>query len=78
VNPLASAVFVLLGFIFLTLASMYLTTPAGALAPILPGYALGVSSIRFDLGIGTGIVCLFFFALAWLLRAPLQTAKEGR
>jgi hypothetical protein len=78
VNPLASAAFVLAGLGFLTLASIYLTTPAGAVPPFLPGYAFGISVVRFDLGIGAGILCLFLFAVAWLLRAPWETEKEGR
>jgi hypothetical protein len=77
-NPLVSAAFTLFGLIFLTLASTYIFTPAGALPPFLPGYEYGISSVRFELGIGTAILCLFFFALAWITQAPWEAGKEGR
>jgi hypothetical protein len=66
--PLWSTGATLIGLVFLTLASMYSVTPAGALPPFVPGYALAVSDIRFDLAVGTGVLSLFAFAIAWTLR----------
>ncbi len=53
------------GLLFVTLATMYFTTPAGALPPFLPGWAHGSSEIRWAQGLLALIVSLACFGFSW-------------
>jgi hypothetical protein len=59
---------VVVGLLLVALASAYLTTPAGALPPFLPGQELGSSDILVNNGLVSLVLSLALFAFAWTQR----------
>ena len=63
----------LLGVLFLAIAAMYWLVPVGSLPSFFPGFKAGSAHIAVKHGIGSLIIALILFALAWLQsmgRAP--------
>ena len=63
----------LLGVFFLAIAAMYWFVPAGGLPSFFPGFKAGSAHIAVKHAIGSLIIALVLFALAWLQsrrRAP--------
>jgi hypothetical protein len=56
---------VILGILFLGLAYVYWTTPAHSLPHYLPGFEADSSKIHFKHGLGSLILSLGAFTLAW-------------
>jgi hypothetical protein len=56
---------VILGILFLGLAYVYWTTPAHSLPHYLPGFEADSSKIHFKHGLGSLILGLGAFTLAW-------------
>ena len=56
---------VLLGALFVILAIVYWTVPAGSLPALMPGHIDGSATIHLKHGIGSLIVALALFAFAW-------------
>ena len=59
----------LLGVVFLALAVIYWFTPAGSLPSFFPGFEAGVDNVHFKHALGSLILALALFALAWFLSA---------
>ena len=55
----------LLGLVFLVLAVLYWLTPAGSLPSFLPGFEPGVETVHVKHAVGSLIVALVLFAVAW-------------
>jgi hypothetical protein len=64
----------LLGVVFVLIAVVYFITPAGSLPHFMPGYMDGSSTVHYKHAIGSFIVALALFALAWFKGAPAKTA----
>lgn len=64
-NKLLTVGSVILGILFIALAAVYWSVPAGSLPHFLPGYAQGSSVVHFKHGIGSFIVGLALFVYAW-------------
>jgi hypothetical protein len=63
----------LLGVLFLAAAAMYWFVPAGGLPSFFPGFKPGSDHIAVKHAIGSLVIALVLFALAWLQsrrRAP--------
>lgn len=60
---IAGAIF--LGIIFLVLACMYWSLPAGLLPHLIPGYEAGSQQIHFKHGVGAFILAVALFAYVW-------------
>lgn len=65
----------IIGVLFLILAFIYWTTPAGALPPYLPGYVPGEAHIHFKHGLGAIIVAVALFIFVWFKTGPKQGAQ---
>jgi hypothetical protein len=63
--PLIAA---LLGLVSLALAAVYWLTPAGSLPSFLPGFQAGSDHIHVNHALGSLVVALILFALAWFQR----------
>jgi amino acid permease len=63
--PLIAA---LLGLVSLALAAVYWLIPAGSLPSFLPGFQAGSDHIHVNHALGSLIVALILFALAWFQR----------
>lgn len=59
------AIAYLIGIIFIVIAIVYWTTPAGALPTFMPGYLTDDSTIHVKHGIASFILGLGVFAYAW-------------
>jgi hypothetical protein len=56
---------VLFGIVFLVLAATYFVVPAGSLPTFMPGFVAGSARTHFKHGVGSLILALALFALAW-------------
>jgi len=54
-----------LGAIFVIIAVMYWTTPAGSLPGFFPGYAAGSTIVHVKHGLGSVILGIALFIYAW-------------
>jgi hypothetical protein len=61
---------VALPVIFLAIAVYYWVTPAGSLAPFVPGYESGSSTVHFKHGLAAAILALLAGVYAWFQSAP--------
>lgn len=66
----------IIGILFIILALVYWTTPAGALPPYLPGYEAGASHIHFKHGLGSLIVGAAIFIFVWFKTGPKQVVQS--
>ena len=64
-----------LGVVFVALAVIYFITPAQSLPSFVPGFDSTSDKIHYKHAIGSIIVALGLFALAWFQSAPAK--KEG-
>ena len=55
----------LLGVVFLAIAAMYWSIPAGGLPSFVPGFEAGGGHIHVKHGIGSLVIALALFAFAW-------------
>ncbi len=55
----------LLGVVFLVLAGVYFIEPAGSLPSFLPGFEAGSDRVHMTHGIGSLVVAIVLFAVAW-------------
>lgn len=60
----------IIGIGFILIAIYYWVTPAGSLAPFVPGYEPGVTVIHVKHGLAALIVGVFALVLAWFKSAP--------
>ncbi len=58
----------ILGLVFLALAAVYCLTPAGGLPSFLPGFEAGSDHIHVTHALGSLVVALILFAIAWFQR----------
>ncbi len=58
------------GVLFIIIAFVYISTPAGSLPVIMPGFEIGSAHIHYKHAIGSLIVGLALFAFAWFSSAP--------
>ena len=56
---------VLIAALFIFLAILYWTTPAGSLPVYIPGFEAGSARIHFKHGLGSFFLALALFAYAW-------------
>ena len=63
------AVAILVGLLFIALAALYWLTPAGDLPAFVPGFAPGSTKPHFNHGVGSLIIGLAAFVLAWFFRS---------
>lgn len=54
-----------LGIVFVIIAIMYWTTPAGSLPGFFPGYAVGSAVVHVKHGLGSIIIGAALFIYAW-------------
>ncbi len=64
--PLIAAI---LGVVFLALAALYGLTPARSLPAFVPGFEAGSDHVHVTHALGSLIVALILFAVAWSQRA---------
>jgi hypothetical protein len=64
-NKFYTTIGVILGILFVGLAIMYWSTPAGSLPGFLPGHIDGSSVIHVKHGIASLLLGLALFVLAW-------------
>ncbi len=57
----------LLGLIFVILAVVYFIEPAGSLPSFLPGFEAGSSHIHTTHGIGSLVIGVVLFVVAWFM-----------
>lgn len=67
---------VLLGIIFMILALVYWSTPAGSLPTYLPGYISGSIIVHFKHGLASLILALALFAFAWFKSGEKLSKQE--
>jgi hypothetical protein len=60
----------LLGVVFLALAAVYCVVPAGSLPSFLPGFEAGSTHVHLKHALGSLIVALVLFAVAWFSGRP--------
>jgi hypothetical protein len=60
----------LLGVVFLALAAVYCFVPAGSLPSFLPGFAAGYPHVHLKHALGSFIVALVLFGIAWFSGRP--------
>jgi len=65
---------VLLGIVFLALAFVYFTTPAGSLPSYMPGFQAQSATIHIKHGIGTLLLGVLLFIFAWFKSAKPKSA----
>lgn len=58
----------ILGVVALALAAVYWLTPAGSLPGFLPGFEAGSDHIHVNHAIGSLVVAIVLFAVAWFQR----------
>ena len=58
----------ILGLASLALAALYWLMPAGGLPSFLPGFQAGSDHVHVNHALGSLVVALVLFALAWFLR----------
>jgi hypothetical protein len=61
----ASVVSVILGIIFVILAVVYWTVPAGSLPHFMPGFETGVPTVHFKHGLASLILAIALFIYTW-------------
>ena len=61
---------IILGVLFVIIAFVYGSTPAGSLPAMMPGFEIGSAHIHYKHAIGSLIVGLGLFAFAWFSSAP--------
>ncbi len=62
----------LLGIVFLVLAAVYFIEPAGSLPSFLPGFEAGSDHVHTTHGIGSLVVAVVLFAVAWFQRGSAE------
>ncbi len=60
----------ILGLVSLVLAAVYWLTPAGSLPGFLPGFEAGSTHVHVNHAIGSLVVAIVLFAVAWFQRGP--------
>ena len=55
----------ILGIIFIILAAVYWSVPAGSLPHFMPGFAAGSTTVHFKHGLAALILALASFAFVW-------------
>jgi amino acid permease len=60
----------LLGVVFLALAAVYYFVPAGSLPSFLPGFEAGADRVHLKHAVGSLIVALVLFGVAWFSGRP--------
>lgn len=60
----------LVGVLFVILAVVYAITPAQSLPTVLPGFDVASAKIHYKHAIGSLVLALGLFALAWFGSAP--------
>lgn len=78
-NKLLTAGAIFLGVALIGLGIYYFMTPAGSLAPFIPGFEAGVTKVHFKHGLGSTILGLGLFAFAWFNSAkptPSEVASR--
>jgi hypothetical protein len=60
----------LLGLVSLALAAVYWLVPAGDLPSFMPGFKAGVNAVHVRHALGSLIVALVLFAVAWFSSRP--------
>ncbi len=68
-----SIISTILGILFIILAIIYWTIPAGSLPHIIPGFIQGSATIHVKHGIGSFILGLALFAYAWFKSGKKNT-----
>jgi hypothetical protein len=58
-----------LGLVFLALAALYWFTPAGSLPEFLPGFKAGSEHVHVRHALGSLVVSIILFGLAWFQSA---------
>jgi hypothetical protein len=56
---------VVLGLVFLALAAVYWFTPQGSLPAFLPGFKAGSEQVHVRHSLGSLVVAILLFGLAW-------------
>jgi hypothetical protein len=62
----------ILGVVCLALAAYYWVTPAGDLAPFLPGFEAGVQTVHVKHALGALVIGIALLAVAWLQSRPRE------
>lgn len=74
---LLASLVTIVGVLFVVLAGLYWTTPAGSLPTWIPGYEFGVSTIHVKHGIGALFLGLGAFAFAWFQSGKKSAPKNS-
>ena len=68
---------VALGVLLVLLAVYYWITPAGSLAPFVPGYEPGVTSVHIKHGLAALILAMLLFIYAWFSSGSQRSSMSA-
>ena len=74
-NKTLSILSVVLGIVFVAIAIVYWTTPAGSLPTFMPGYIAGATGLHTKHAIASILLAIILFIFAWFKSAKKVPAN---
>jgi len=79
-NKTTTVLATILGIVFVILAVVYWTVPAGSLPHYIPGFENGVTTVHFKHGLASLILAIGLFIFVWFSTGPknkIENSSEG-